>query len=134
MDRDEIEARLDEQPMASRMRVLIVDDEEDIRRLLREALADCDSLEASGGEEALETLQQESPDLVITDIRMPGTDGLTLLAKVKERFPNLPVLGISGMVNDDDIHEYGFDAFMEKPMDLRELRELVDQTVEKDSV
>ncbi|MEE2831610.1 MAG: response regulator [Candidatus Latescibacterota bacterium] len=86
------------------------------------------TVEAGSGEEALEALGQQPADLVITDIRM---DGHGLLDKVKEQFPQLPVLAISGVVDGDEMRHYAFDGVMEKPLDIEELRDLVDEAVER---
>lgn len=118
-----VEERVDQAP---RMRVLIVDDEAEMRHMLSEALGDYDTIEARDGEEALEEIADDLPDLVITDIRMPGMDGYALLAKIKELSPETPVLAISGFVTDADIINYDFDAFLEKPMNLKEFRDFVD--------
>ncbi len=85
-----------------------------------------DTSEARDGEEALEEIGDDPPDLVITDIRMPGMDGYELVRKLKERSPETPVLAISGYVSDADIVDYEFDAFLEKPMNLKEFRDFVD--------
>lgn len=82
--------------------------------------------QARDGEEALEEIGDDPPDLVITDIRMPGMDGYELVRKLKERSPETPVLAISGYVSDADIVDYEFDAFLEKPMNLKEFRDFVD--------
>lgn len=119
----QIAERVDREP---RLRILIVDDEPEMRHLLSVALADYDVVEARDGEEALEEIGDEPPDLVITDLRMPGIDGYTLVRRLKARFPETPVLAISGYATDDDVIDHEFDAFLEKPMNLRELRELVD--------
>ncbi len=134
MNRDQVEARLDDQlRTGEHLRVLIVDDEEEIRGLLRQTLADYDTLEASTGEEALAALRQGGVDLLVTDIRMPGMDGYALLAEVKQEFPELPVVAISGVVSDRDAQEYEFDGFMEKPLDLQGFRQLVGEAVERGS-
>ena len=86
------------------------------------------TVEAGSGEEVLEALGQQPADLVITDIRM---DGHGLLDKVKEQFPQLPVLAISGVVDGDEMRHYAFDGVMEKPLDIEELRDLVDEVVER---
>ena len=88
--------------------------------------SDYDTSEARDGEEALEEIGDDPPDLVITDIRMPGMDGYELVRKLKERSPETPVLAISGYVSDADIVDYEFDAFLEKPMNLKEFRDFVD--------
>jgi CheY-like chemotaxis protein len=118
-----VEERVDREP---RMRVLIVDDEAEMRRMLSDALGDYDISEARDGEEAIAEMDEDLPDLVITDIRMPGMDGYALLKKIKELSPETPVLAISGYVTDDDIIDYDFDAFLEKPMNLKEFRDFVD--------
>ncbi|SVC30155.1 uncharacterized protein METZ01_LOCUS283009 [marine metagenome] len=68
----------------------------------------------------MEEIGDDPPDLVITDIRMPGMDGYELVRKLKERSPETPVLAISGYVSDADIVDYEFDAFLEKPMNPKE--------------
>ena len=67
---------------------------------------------------------------MITDICMPGMDGYALVKELKERHPDTPVLAISGFVSVEDVNEYGFDGFVEKPMNLREFRDLVDDVLE----
>ena len=68
----------------------------------------------------MEEIGDDPPDLVITDIRMPGMDGYELVRKLKERSPETSVLAISGYVSDADIVDYEFDAFLEKPMNPKE--------------
>ncbi len=127
MDRTRAQAIIDDHiDNEPRLRVLIVDDEAEMRRMLCDALADYDTSEARDGEEALEEIGDDPPDLVITDIRMPGMDGYELVRKLKERSPETPVLAISGYVSDADIVDYEFDAFPEKPMNLKEFRDFVD--------
>jgi CheY-like chemotaxis protein len=111
------------------LRVLVVDDEPAIRRMICEALADFDTIEARDGEEALEEIDSEPPDLIITDIRMPGLNGYALLEQVRGKYPDMPVLGISGYASDEDVHAHHFDGFMEKPMNLKDFRHLVESTV-----
>ena len=118
-----IEQRLSEVP---RLRVLIVDDEPEMRRMLSDALGDYDTIEARDGEEALAEIGDDPLDLVITDIRMPGMDGIELVRKIKERAPETSVLAMSGYVSDADVADYQFDAFLEKPMNLKEFRDFVD--------
>ncbi len=78
----------------SRERILIVDDEENLVALFKRILqkegyeVQC----ASSGEEALEKLETEWFDLVITDLKMPGMDGLELLSKAKAVNPTMPFI------------------------------------------
>ena len=103
--------------------VLVVDDTAYIRELLTA------QLEAEGAEvkaaanagAALALLTTWKPALVITDIRMPGGDGLWLLSQVRRLRPDTAVAAISGVFDDDEALDAGFDAFIQKPYTLDEL-------------
>lgn len=77
---------------------MLVDDEEGIRKVLGMALADQGRqvLTAASGEEALDMFRSASPSIIITDIKMPGMDGLELLRRVKEEKPETEVIMITG--------------------------------------
>lgn len=81
-------------------RVLIVDDEPFVRESLRANLPwesiRCVVESAGSAAEALEKLARRQPDVLLTDIRMPGMDGLDLTARVRERYPDLPVVLLTG--------------------------------------
>jgi len=132
MSEDEIEMHLDEQVKDLTQRILVVDDEADFRRLVKEALPAFAVIEAADGKEALGMIQEEKLDLVITDIRMPNMDGFGLLANLRSQFPDLPVLAVSGYIDAEQIRDYDFDGFIDKPVSLRQLQELVDETVGKE--
>ncbi|MCK5096540.1 MAG: response regulator, partial [Desulfobacteraceae bacterium] len=74
--------------------IIIVDDEKHYPLILKEVLAEEGYLSypASSGMEALDILSQERIDLVLTDVKMPGMDGVELLAKIKEINPDIPVI------------------------------------------
>lgn len=78
--------------------ILIVDDEEGIRKVLGITLADSgyDVLTASSGEEALGIFRNAGPPMVLTDIKMPGMDGIELLRRIKEEKPDAEVIMITG--------------------------------------
>jgi CheY-like chemotaxis protein len=85
--------------LSPRTRVLVVDDEEPLRRVVRRALeADgCTVLEAADGEAALGLLQTiESPDLLLTDLRMPRIGGRELAEVLSVFRPELPVVAMTG--------------------------------------
>ncbi|MEE3263030.1 MAG: response regulator, partial [Candidatus Latescibacterota bacterium] len=88
-------------------------------------LADSDVVVAKDGAEALETAMETKPDLVITDIKMPDMDGYTLLTKLREFHPNLPVLALSDYVQDSDIREYDFGGFVAKPIQADEFKNII---------
>jgi len=79
-------------------KLLIIDDDESVRQSVVAYLEDSgfDVLEASDGVTGLAVFERERPDLVVTDLRMPGTDGLALLKALREQTPDLPVIVISG--------------------------------------
>ena len=93
------------------MRVLIVDDHDIVRRGLREILADefskLDVTEARNAQEALAAGRQQSWDIVLLDLKMPGRSGLEVLAELKRFHPNMPVLIISAFPEE----EYAVRAF-----------------------
>ncbi len=107
----------------SAMRVLVVDDEASVRRVLAAMLeqADIPYKSAPSGEEALKFLQRETFDAVISDLQMPGMSGMDLLAQVRRRYPHLPFLMATGV---DDIRvgiqamHQGADDYLVKPLQM----------------
>jgi CheY-like chemotaxis protein len=84
--------------------ILVVDDEREIRTLVR-IMAEREGyriLEASGAEEALQLLQERmlEPQLLLTDIAMPGMNGLALAAQVHQIRPSLPVIFMTGFADE----------------------------------
>ena len=82
-------------------RILLADDEEEVRKaIIRkidwERLGFLVAGDADNGEEALEKIEQLKPDVVMTDIRMPYMDGLTLTARIRQKYPSIKVLIFSG--------------------------------------
>ena len=102
--------------------VLVVDDEKNIRKTLRMVLESegYAVAEAESAEQALEILRSEPVDLGIFDIRLPGMDGLMLLARARELWRDLPVIVISGHADTPDVVEamrHGAADFLAKPID-----------------
>lgn len=113
------------------LKVIIADDERLICRLVQ-ALADWDALNmevagtAENGLEALELIQEKEPDILITDIRMPGCDGLELIARAKEARPELEIVIISGYAHFEyaqSAMKYGVGNYLLKPIKQEELME-----------
>ena len=110
--------------------LLIVDDE----HLIRESLADefkkygCKVFEAGNGVEAFKIVQENSIDLVITDIRMPEGSGLDLLDNIKKHNPKRPrvvlVTGFADMIQKDVIAR-GADSLILKPFELNHFISIV---------
>lgn len=106
--------------------VLVVDDEPKLCDLLSSALSQnrIQVFTASNGLQALEVLEQEDIDLVISDWRMPGMDGPQLLAEIKQRYPNLPVIvmtAYSTVKNAVQSIRNGAYDYIAKPFDIDEL-------------
>ena len=108
--------------------VWIIDDEESIRTICTSALEDLFNVESfSSASEALLALNSTTPDLIITDIKMPGMSGLEFLDKVSEKFPNLPTIIITAHANiDNALSAYNGGAFeyLTQPFDINEIRKL----------
>ena len=102
-------------------KILLIDDEVDIVRVLSISLRSdgYDVVTAYSGEEGLEVFNKESPNVVLTDIKMPGMDGLEVLRKVKELNPESEVIIITGHGDIDSAIEalqYGASDFINKPI------------------
>ena len=103
--------------------VLVVDDEEGIRETLSGIFEDegCSIVTANSGEEALDLLKEQNPDLILLDIWLPGIDGIQTLEEIKALRPDLPVIMISGHGNIElavKATRLGAYDFLEKPLSL----------------
>jgi len=110
--------------------ILIVDDNPNMSSLLSEMLEvfDYESVRASDGHEALERLADGSFSMVITDMRMPNMTGIELLREVKGKFPQVPVVLISGYaVSDvqDETDTVKPDGFLAKPFMMSDIEQLL---------
>jgi two-component system response regulator HydG len=108
-------------------KVLVVDDEENILSAFRDFLKKehCEMVAASSADQALDVLSRLRMNLLITDIRLKDTSGVTLFMEAKRLYPKLPVIVITGypdLITEDVIKEYGADFFLIKPLDLLKLR------------
>jgi response regulator RpfG family c-di-GMP phosphodiesterase len=115
-------APLTSSPFAA-IRVLIVDDEEPVRKVIAVVLSHlghhCQT--AAGGEEALQILKTQRFDAVISDLQMPGMSGMELLSRVRQNYPQLAFLVVTGV---DDIRvgieamQSGADDYIVKPFQV----------------
>ncbi len=114
-------------------RIILVDDEEEVRKAIIRNM-DWSRFgfqvvgDAENGEEALEKIEQLEPDVVMTDIRMPYMDGLTLTARIRQKYPSMKVIIFSGF----DDFEYAQQAiklnvteYILKPVNVEELTEIL---------
>ena len=114
----------------SKARVLVVDDEESIRRLVSLTLQieGYSCILATNGHEALETASQQQFDVVLLDVKMPGISGLEVLAKLRGTHPNTRFIVVTAMADSDTVAKaikLGADDFIAKPLDLDVLEESV---------
>ena len=112
-------------------RILVVDDDPLSRDFLTEAVhaLGFQALAAPNGEEALERIGSEQPDMVLTDLRMPGMDGIELSHQANKVNADLKVLFITGFaaVAMNAREEMGATRVLSKPFHLRELVDNVDR-------
>ena len=116
--------------VCEQQKILVIDDEESICRALSTIFKDegFETISASRGEVGLEILDKEKPSMVFLDIWMPGMDGLEVLQKIKETFPELPVVMISGHAAISTAMEatrMGASDFIEKPLELEAIMKVV---------
>ncbi|MBI3307651.1 MAG: response regulator [Candidatus Omnitrophica bacterium] len=88
--------------MVDTRKILIIDDEEDVRLFLEDFLTERDLIVfgAGTGEEGLQIMEKENPDIVLLDVMMPGMDGLEVLEKVRKDYPKTHVIMITAL-NDE---------------------------------
>jgi two-component system nitrogen regulation response regulator GlnG len=116
--------------MSSSLHVWLVDDDASIRWVLERALRN-DGMRArafEAAEPALDALRRESPDVLITDIRMPGASGLELLKRIRDQRPALPVIVMtahSDLGSAVSAYEGGAFEYLPKPFDIDEAVALV---------
>lgn len=118
--------------------VLIVDDEEGIRESLSQIIEDdYDAVTAASGEEAVRIAKETAPDLVLLDIWMNGMDGIETLQELKQAYPDLPVIMISGHANIENAIKatrMGAYDLLEKPLSLDKVLLTVQRALEKKSL
>jgi DNA-binding response OmpR family regulator len=117
-------------------RILIVDDETNVRLNFRTTLETegYEAFEVSSGEEAVQLLAEHSFALAILDIRMPGMDGLELLAKMREsgiRVPAMIVTAYSDVPNAVKAMKLGAIDFLQKPLRPEDLRSIVSEILKR---
>lgn len=118
-------------------KILIIDDEKLVRESFAIYLEDSNFqvLEAENGNQGIEKCRQESPDLVLCDMRMPQSDGFDVLATVTQEFPEMPIVMVSGMGSISDALKalkLGAWDYLTKPIeDMAALEHAVKQSLER---
>jgi CheY-like chemotaxis protein len=108
-------------------RVLIVDDDEDLLRMLSKVVEGegLDFIEANDGESAINVLQSVNVDVLLVDKNLPGVSGLDVARFAREARPDIPIIMITGYSTEESRQEaerLDFTDYLEKPLDLFELR------------
>jgi excisionase family DNA binding protein len=114
--------------------VLVVDDDARLREFMRVNLEmeGYTVREASSAEEALGSIEDQAPELVLLDVVMPGVDGWEMLQRMQERYGSIPVIMFSGQVDANsagDAEQRGARGFVGKPFDPQQLIERAKQLV-----
>ncbi|MFA6001305.1 MAG: response regulator [Thermoleophilia bacterium] len=105
------------------IKLLLVDDEADFVKAMSERLRMRDLMghTALSGAEALEFVEDEEPDVMVLDLKMPGIDGMEVLRRVRSKYPGIQVIIHTGLGNDLDEAEawsLGVFDYLKKPVDI----------------
>lgn len=116
----------------NKKKVLVVEDNPNMSGLLTDMLEvfEVESVSASDGVEALNIVNDKEFGMVISDLRMPKMTGTELLLAVKDKYPKMPVVLISGYSidsADDETVSMCADGFLSKPFKMNELQEVLNQ-------
>lgn len=117
-------------------KILVVEDEKDIRDMLEETLKrwGYETVFAENGKIGLEKFHSQSFSLVITDIRMPVVDGLSMLKRIRKEDPAVPIIVITGYPSVDSAVESlveGADYYIVKPIMLDDLEAKISKSLQK---
>ena len=109
-----------------KIKLLLVDDEQNFVNTLSERLKmrDVPSKVVFSGEEAIDAIKVEAPDVMVLDLRMPGIDGMEVLRKVKKTHPEVQVIILTGHgteIDEEEARKLGAFHYHKKPVDIDEL-------------
>jgi two-component system nitrogen regulation response regulator GlnG len=118
--------------------VWIIDDDQSIRWVLEKALskADVPARSFSGAAQALEALESDTPSVLVTDVRMPGQDGLSLLHRIKQMHPDLPVIVMTAFTDLNstvEAFQKGAFDYLPKPFDMNAAVALIQRAMRTQS-
>lgn len=120
--------------MANSKNILIVDDSDELTNVIADFLSmyGFSVHTAKDGIDALERLERQTVDIVVSDIHMPRMDGYTLMTEIKARYPRTPIILITGFGVSEAkklAFEKGADAFVAKPFHLKDLKGVIDSVI-----
>ena len=122
--------------MSQTIRVLVVDDEMSIREVLSDGLESFgyEVVQAGNAAAGFEVVKRGGVDLVLSDIEMPGENGLSLLRRIKDHDPDVDVIMVTGVVDFETAVgtiRKGASDYVSKPFNLAEVRIVVERTLDK---
>jgi two-component system cell cycle response regulator DivK len=115
----------------SQSRILVVEDNPKNLKLVRDVLtfSGFEVIEATTGEDGVRLAHEESPDLILMDLQLPGIDGAEALRQIRETEDHqVPVVAVTAFAMNDDrerAFDSGFDGYVEKPISVRALPQQV---------
>lgn len=113
--------------------IIIVEDFDVIRNLLCQSLSNSyECLPFHSAEKAIEVLESRTTDLVITDVKLPGMDGYEFLLLLRERWPRVPVIIITGgyeAIKERDFLEAGAAGYLLKPFTMKDVDEEIERVL-----
>ncbi len=121
-------------------RILVIDDDPNLRRTMRKILEREGHAvqEAENGLTGIRIVEEEPPDLVVTDLLMPEKEGIETIVELRERFPSIGIVAVSGAggVTDRgpliDAELFGADAALSKPFSIEEFIAAIDRVLRGD--
>ena len=118
-------------------KILVIDDDEFVLNVFEEMLerGGHSIIKAYNGEEGIQCYQREQPDLVITDMAMPGRDGLEVIQELKQDFPDVKIIATAGYGGKvfPKAKAMGVDGVIEKPADIHTLLKMVRELLDEGS-
>lgn len=118
------------------MKILLVDDEKEFVETLAERMKmrDLPSDVALDGEQALQMLEEETPDVIVLDLKMPGIDGMEVLRRVKKAYPDVQVIMLTGHGSEKDEEEarrLGAFEYLQKPTGVDRIVQTIKRAFKK---
>ncbi len=117
-------------------KLLLVDDDESYLNIVKKILTKMEYAAevAASSKEALKILEKEKYSLIITDLDMPGLDGVELCKQIKENDSKSIVYALSGDITDydtEDLEKSGFDGYLSKPAKIEVLKQAIEGAFDK---
>jgi len=116
--------------LGPRRKVLFVEDESTLRRTYKRFFAErYDVAFAASGSEARRQMDQFAPEVLVLDLRLPDTDGITLLQEIRQSWPALPVIVTTAYVSMEpliNVLDLGHSGYLVKPFDMEDLAARID--------